>query len=98
MTTAYAPEYRPASAVPRPSYAEPARISGVRSADGRPTARVLIASHQPIVRHGLHGLLEAEPDIDVVGEAGDGGEAVRLARRLRPDLVLIDVGSQALDG
>jgi NarL family two-component system response regulator LiaR len=59
--------------------------------------RVLIASHQPIVRHGLRGLLAAESEIEIVGESGDGDDALRLARRLRPDLVLIDMGIQTLD-
>jgi DNA-binding NarL/FixJ family response regulator len=59
--------------------------------------RVVIASHQPLVRHGLHGLLAAEPEIEIVGESVDGPDAVRLARRLRPDLVLVDMGIQALD-
>jgi len=58
---------------------------------------VLIASHQPIVRHGLRGLLMAEIEIEIVGESDDGSDAVRLARRLRPDLVLIDMGIQTLD-
>jgi two-component system, NarL family, response regulator LiaR len=59
--------------------------------------RVMIASHQPIVRHGLRGLLAAEPELEIVGESGDGADALRLARRLRPDLVLIDMGIQTVD-
>jgi DNA-binding NarL/FixJ family response regulator len=58
---------------------------------------VLVASHQPIVRHGLRGLLAAEPEIEIVGESDDGGDAVRLARRLRPDLMLIDMGIRTVD-
>jgi DNA-binding NarL/FixJ family response regulator len=57
----------------------------------------VFASHQPIVRHGLRGLLGAEPEIEIVGESGDGSDAVALVRRLRPDLVLIDMGIQTLD-
>jgi DNA-binding NarL/FixJ family response regulator len=72
-------------------------IFSPRSPGGRATVRVLIASHQPIVRHGLRGLLAAEPEIEIVGESGNGGDALRLARRLRPDLVLIDMGIQSLD-
>jgi two-component system, NarL family, response regulator LiaR len=98
MSAAYIAEYRPASVAPRPSYADPVPVSSGRTVSGRVTVRVLIASHQPIIRHGLRGLIDAEPDLDVIGEAGDGEEAVRLARRLQPDLVLIDVGSHALDG
>ena len=49
------------------------------------TIRVLIADDQPIVRSGLTMLLDAQPDIEVVGAVADGREAVRLARALRPD-------------
>jgi NarL family two-component system response regulator LiaR len=97
MSAALAPEYVPASATPRPSLAEPVPITLTRTPGGRTMVRVLIASHQPIVRHGLRGLLVAEPEIEIVGESDDGSDAVRLARRLRPDLVLIDMGIQTLD-
>jgi DNA-binding NarL/FixJ family response regulator len=80
-----------------PSFADPVPISGVRPRSGRTLVRVLIASHQPIVRHGLRGLLAAESEIEIVGESDDGDGALRLARRLRPDLVLIDMGIQTLD-
>jgi uncharacterized membrane-anchored protein len=53
--------------------------------------RVLLASSEPIVRHGLRTLLTAEAELNVVAEADDGGTAVALARRLRPDLVVIDL-------
>jgi NarL family two-component system response regulator LiaR len=97
MSAAFAPEHRPASGPPRLSYADPVPISCTRPPGGRATVRVLIASHQPIVRHGLRGLLAAEPELEIVGESSDGTDAVRLARRLRPDLVLIDMGIQTLD-
>lgn len=60
--------------------------------------RVLIADDQPVVRTGLQLLLDAQPDIEVVGTAGDGREAVRLARELRPDVGLFDIRMPILDG
>ncbi len=61
-------------------------------------ARVLIADDQEMVRAGFRMLLESRPDIDVVGEAGDGEQAVTMTRRLRPDVVLMDVRMPVLDG
>lgn len=60
--------------------------------------RVLIADDQEPVRTGLRMLLAAQPDIDVVGTAADGIEAVDLARRLRPDVALLDIRMPRLDG
>jgi DNA-binding NarL/FixJ family response regulator len=60
--------------------------------------RVLIASAQPIVRHGLRALLTAESDLDVIAEADDGTSAVTLAHQLRPDVVLVDLLLPGVDG
>ena len=59
---------------------------------------VLIADDQALVRVGLRKILESEPETEVVGEAGDGEDAIAAARRLRPDLVLMDIRMPVLDG
>jgi DNA-binding NarL/FixJ family response regulator len=60
--------------------------------------RVLLADDQPLIRAGFRALLNAEDDIEVVGEAGDGAEAAALAARLKPDVVLVDVRMPGTDG
>jgi DNA-binding NarL/FixJ family response regulator len=60
--------------------------------------RVLLADDQGLVRAGFRALLDAQPDINVVAEAADGAEAVELARRDRPDVVLMDVRMPRMDG
>jgi DNA-binding NarL/FixJ family response regulator len=60
--------------------------------------RVALADDQALVRAGFVALLDAEDDIEVVGEAADGEEAVRLARRTRPDVMLMDIRMPGLDG
>jgi DNA-binding NarL/FixJ family response regulator len=60
--------------------------------------RILIADDQALVRVGLRKILEAEPETSIVGEAGDGEDAVAAACRLRPDVVLMDIRMPVLDG
>ena len=62
------------------------------------TVRVLVADDQDLVRTGLSMILDAQPDIEVVAQAADGHAAVELARRLRPDVCLVDVRMPGLDG
>ena len=62
------------------------------------TIRVVVADDQEIVRAGLAMILDAQPDIQVVGTAADGREAVGLARRLRPDVCLLDIRMPVMDG
>ncbi len=60
--------------------------------------RVLLADDQPLVRTGFRMILESEADMEVVGEAGDGSDAVRQAGRLRPDVVVMDIQMPIQDG
>jgi DNA-binding NarL/FixJ family response regulator len=60
--------------------------------------RVLLADDQPLVRTGFRMILDVEPDIEVVGEAGDGADAVRQCRALNPDVVVMDIRMPVQDG
>jgi len=66
--------------------------------DGLTPIRVLLADDHAIMRHGLRALLGAQPDIQVVGEAGDGAEAVRLTNELHPTVVVMDIAMPTMDG
>jgi two-component system nitrate/nitrite response regulator NarL len=60
--------------------------------------RILLADDHPIFRDGLRRLLEAEPDLKVIGEACDGAEAVKMARQLKPDIMLLDLAMPRMPG
>ncbi len=62
------------------------------------TTRVLLVDDQPLLRTGFRMILSAESDLTVVGEAGNGASAVEIARRLRPDVVLMDIRMPGMDG
>jgi DNA-binding NarL/FixJ family response regulator len=62
------------------------------------TIRVLLVDDQPLLRTGFRMILSAESDLTVVGEAGEGAAAVELARRLKPDVVLMDIRMPGMDG
>lgn len=59
---------------------------------------ILLAEDHAVVRQGLRSLLSAEPDIEVVGEAGNGRQAIQMARELRPDVVVMDIAMPLLNG
>jgi DNA-binding NarL/FixJ family response regulator len=62
------------------------------------TVRIVIADDQALVRAGFRMILDSQPDLEVVGEAGDGHEAIRLAQQQAPDVVLMDIRMPELDG
>lgn len=66
--------------------------------EGVERIRLLIADDHPIFRQGIRGILEAEMDLEVVGEASDGKQAIALARAVAPDVVLLDVNMPNIDG
>lgn len=59
---------------------------------------ILIADDHPVVRDGLRGMLESQPDFEVVGEAADGAQAIKLVEELRPEIVLMDLRMPQVDG
>jgi DNA-binding NarL/FixJ family response regulator len=62
------------------------------------TIRVLLVDDQPLLRTGFRMILSSEPDLQIVGEAGDGAAAVEAARKLNPDVVLMDIRMPGMDG
>jgi len=70
----------------------------VAQEEPRRTIRVLLADDHKLVRHAIVLLLDRQPGIEVIGEAGDGTEAVRMARELDPDVILMDVSMPGMSG
>src|SRR5215213_5788527 len=71
---------------------------GVQDKASPPPARLIVADDHALIRRGIEGMLEGEADLEIVGEAADGREALELCRRLQPDLVLMDVCMPRMDG
>jgi len=88
-----------ASSIGKRSQEERGQVSALTSrtttGSGESSTRIVIADAHAVFRHGLRRLLESERDLRVIGEATDGAEVVKLARQLKPDLVLLDI---PLDG
>jgi len=72
--------------------------SGAAPGQAEGVIRLVIADDHPVVRDGLSGMFTADPGFEVLGEAGDGAEAVRLAQALSPDLILMDLRMPGMDG
>jgi len=62
------------------------------------TTRILLVDDHPMMRRGLRDLLELEDDLEMVGEAGNGEDAIRLAQQIEPDLILMDLNMPGIDG
>ncbi len=88
---------------PRPSDAAPPAAAefppdAIATGESSSTLRVLLADDHVVMRHGLAALLDQQPDIEIVAEADDGRQAVELARRLSPDVVVMDVNMPEMGG
>jgi len=60
--------------------------------------RILVCDDHPVVRSGLRGMIQSQPDLEVIAEAGEGAQAVALASRFQPDIVLMDLRMPGMDG
>jgi len=60
--------------------------------------RIVLADDHPVVRKGIQAILSIEPDIEIIGEAGDGIEALDIVAKLKPDILLLDLSMKGLNG
>jgi DNA-binding NarL/FixJ family response regulator len=97
-SAAFAPELRTTAETRRATETGLDLLTRVQGARNEMALRIVIASQQPILRHGLRALIADEPDLQVVGETDDGAEAIRLSHRMRPDVVLVDLSLPTVDG
>ncbi|MCX5682782.1 MAG: response regulator, partial [Planctomycetota bacterium] len=98
MPTGLAPVAAPAAGPPAQAAAPRPRKGASCSCSTGDAIRVLLADDHPVMRQGLARLLQEHDDIEVVGEAGNGREAVELAGQLRPDVILMDISMPGLNG
>jgi CheY-like chemotaxis protein len=83
-----------------PAMPQPEAKSAPESTNARPASaiHIVIADDHSVVREGIVALLKQEPDIEIVGQAADGAEVIELARRLKPEVVLMDIGMPNVNG
>jgi PAS domain S-box-containing protein len=98
LATLRLPLPNPGNGSPAPSPVSSSRDRAVVRGSSPRSVRILLVDDHAMVRQGLRSILDSYPDLTVVGEAGDGQEAVALARQLQPDVVVMDINLPSLNG